>query len=162
MVDHKTFSLLHYHLLPYHKYSIPFVIKVLKARHIERKALDILIKYIADFTATGPVGTDYDYIELTHTRIFIFQSLIKKAINKILMSQHYKEISDRWQRQQLFDNNEHELIKAFLEFCLEFECHKTNPPIRGPCALAYDFYLNGGAHVHNSHFLFGTPSQHRK
>jgi hypothetical protein len=161
VVDHKTFSLLHYHLLPYHKYSIPFVIKVLKSRHIERMTLETLIKYIADFTATGPVGTDYEYVELTFSRIFAFQYLIKGSINKILVNQYYKEVTGRWQRQKVSDNNEYELIKAFLQFCTDFECHITNPPIRGPCALSYDFYLKGGAHVFNSRFLFGTPSQFR-
>lgn len=122
-------------------------------------ALEVLQKYISDFTATGPVGTDYDYIELTFSRIFVFQSLIKDAINKILVNQYYKEVTDHWQRQKVVDNNE--LIKAFLEFCPEFECHITNTPIRGPCALSYDFYLKGGAYVRNSRFLFGTPSQYR-
>jgi hypothetical protein len=160
VVGHRTFSLLHYQLIPYHKYSIPFVIKVLKSRHIERMTLEVLQKYISDFTATGPPGTDYDYIELTFSRIFVFQSLIKGAINKILVNQYYKKVTGHWQTQEVVDND-NQLIKAFLQFCLEFECHKTNPPIRGPCALSYDFYLKGGAHVRNSHFLFGTPSQFR-
>jgi hypothetical protein len=136
VVDHKTFSLLHYHLIPYHKYSIPFMIKVLKSRHIEPRTLEILIKYIADFTATGPVGTDYEYIELTFSRIFAFQDIIKGAINKILVNQYYKDIIGRWQRQKVFNNNVNELIKAFLEFCLEFECHKTTPPHQRPlCSI---------------------------
>jgi hypothetical protein len=136
------------------------VIKVLKSRHIERMTLEVLQKYISDFTATGPVGTDYDNIELTFSRIFVFQSLIKGAISKILVNQYYKKVIGHWQRQKVVDNN-NELIKAFLEFCTEFECHITNPPIRGPCALSYDFYLKGGAYVRNSRFLFGTPSQFR-
>jgi hypothetical protein len=145
-------------LIPYCKYSIPFVIKILKSKYIEGMSQDVLLDYVHDFTATGSPGTDYDYIELSPSRIYAFKIFIEKAIEKLLINQYYKEVTDQWQ--ETFEND-NQWIKAFLQFCPQFQCQKTQPPIRGSCALSYDFYLNGGAYRRNSHFLFGTPSQFR-
>lgn len=120
--------------------------------------LNKLIEYIADFTAAGTVGSNYDYIELSLSRVFAFRCLIEEAIDKIFIHRYYQEFI-----QQVIKIPQIEKIKAFLEFCRSFQCHKTHPhpPIRGPCALSYDFYLKGGAYLRNSYFLFGTPSQFR-
>jgi hypothetical protein len=152
LVNHKTFSLLHYHLVPYWKYSIPFIIKVLKARHIDGMALDIMLNYIDDFTTN-----DQYYVELSLSRFFSFQHLIEEAIAKIMANGYYPEINP-----QLQSPRKNQQIKAFLKFALEFYCYKLNCPIRGPCALSVDFYLRGGSYLLNSHFLFGTPSQFRR
>lgn len=162
IVNHRTFSLLHYHLIPYYKYSIPFLIKVMESRHIDQMTLQVLSDYIMEFTATGPVGTDYEYIELSPSSILSLEPLIEEAINKIIMSQYYQKVRQQWMWQKTFDSDSEPIgIKGFLEFCREFECRKTHPPIRGPTALSYDFYITGGAYKRNSYFLFGTPSQFR-
>jgi hypothetical protein len=159
IVPHRTFSLLHYHLVPYWKYSIPFIIKVLRARHIKGLSLKSLQDYIADFTGAG-VGlyAEDDYIELSAGRIYSFKRLIREAVIKLLISSYYQELTGRLQN---CSGSETETIKIFLGFSKEFECRKVSVPIRGPCALSYDFYLQGGSYFCNSRFLFGTPSQFR-
>ena len=154
IVQHRTFSLLHYHLVPYWKYSIPFIIKTLKARHIDRMTLDLLLDYLDGFTTKDQ--DQYD-VELSLSRIFAFQHLIKEAIAKILAHGYYPETTSQWQ-----SPCQNQQIKAFLHFALEFSCHKLYYPIRGPCALSVDFYLTGGSYLLNSYFLFGTPSQFRR
>jgi hypothetical protein len=165
VVDHSTFSLLHYHLVPYEKYSIPFIIKVLKAKHIKGLTLKLLQDYIADFSDTGTEDEDENengcdgYIELSTSRIYSFQGLIQETITKLLISQYYHELTIRLHK--CSGSGEKGSINVFLEFSTAFECQKVSIPIRGPCALSYDFYLEGGSHFRNSHFLFGTPSQFR-
>jgi hypothetical protein len=164
IIPHKTFSLLHYHLVPYCKYSIPFIIIVLMARHIKGLSLKLLQDYIAEFSGTDIVGTgtetadDYGYIELSISRFYSFHNLIRATVTKLLISKCYQELAIRVQKCR---GSESATIKAFLEFSKEFECCKVSVPIRGPCALSYDFYLEGGSYLRNSYFLFGTPSQFR-
>lgn len=163
IVPHKTFSLLHYHLVPYYKYSIPFIIKVLKAKHIKGLSLKSLQDYIADFSDTGTQEDGCDgYIELSTSRIYSFQELIKATITKLLIRQYYRELTIRLYKCIGRGSGETDSIEVFLEFSKEFQCCKLSMPIRGPCALSYDFYLEGGSYFLNSHFLFGTPSQFRK
>jgi hypothetical protein len=157
-------------LVPYWKYSIPFIIKILKAKHIKGLSLKMLQDYIADFSDTV-AGRDREYedgcdgyigyIELSTSRIYSFQRLIEKTITKLLISQYYHEFAMRLSRCKCSGNDETESINAFLLFSIQFECWKVSMPIRGPCALSYDFYLEGGSYLRNSQFLFGTPSQFR-
>jgi hypothetical protein len=157
-VKHKTFSLLHYHLVPYWKYSIPFIINVLKAKHIEGMSQKMLLDYMADFT-TKDQHYEYDYMELSLSRIFSFHQLIKETIGKIMISVYYPEIIEQFQT-----SSQNQQIKAFLTFSLHFSSYKLSHshPIRGPTALSIDFYLTSGSYFQNSCFLFGTPSQFRR
>lgn len=161
IVGHRTFSLLHYHLVPYWKYSIPFIIKTLKARHIDGMSLDFLMDYLGDFTTTT---NDQYYVELSPGRLFAFQHLIEAAIAKIMAMGYYPETIPQWQTPY-----QNQRIIAFLHFALKFSCYKLYychnypiNPIRGPCGLSIDFYLSGGSYWLNSYFLFGTPSQFRR
>jgi hypothetical protein len=155
---HQTFSLLHYHLAPYCKYSIPFIIKVLKAKHIQSLSLTLLQDYIADFPGTGG-GCD-GYIEMSTSRIYSFCNLLEVTVTKLLISGYYQQLTNQLQKCR-GGESEAEAIKISLQFITEFECRKVSVPIRGPCALSYDFYLEGGSYFRNSLFLFGTPSQFR-
>jgi hypothetical protein len=52
-------------------------------------------------------------------------------------------------------------LMVFLKMALDYRSQRSEPPIRGPDGLAWDFYqLNGGADK-LAPFLFGTASQHR-
>jgi hypothetical protein len=133
----------------------------MESRHIDKKSLQALCDSIIEFTATGPVGTDYECIEISPSGILALEPLIEEAINKIMMSQYHQQVSQQWQK-TFASGNKFIAIKGFLEFCSQFECLKTHPPIRGPTALSYDFYVTNGAYARNSYFLFGTPSQFRK
>ncbi len=96
------------------------------------------------------------YIDLSVSSIYGFKKLILEVINKLLSSAYYQDAEKLLQ--QPADNKR---IKAFIKFAEAFYCYKTSPRIRGPCALSYDFYINGGGWLQNSFFLFGTPSQFR-
>jgi hypothetical protein len=155
--QHKTFSLLHYHIVPYWKYSIPFIIKVLNARHVEKMSLEALLDYISDFTSRDSRGSYY--VELAPSRIASFNRLIKTAIGKICANAYYAYNPKLIEK--FYTDSPGKQIKQFLLFSLDFQCDKFHYPIRGPCAVAVDYYLNGGSYFLNSDFLFGKPSQFR-
>lgn len=156
IVNHKTFSLLHYHLVPYSKYSLPFVVKVLKLRHIEGMTVESIQTYLGDISATA--ATEDDYRELSASGIFAFKHLFLAAINKILISGYYPQLIHELGK----SGEETAIIKTFLTFCQDFTSQKHSCLIRGPCAISYDFYITGGFYLKNAYFLFGTPSQLRK
>ena len=156
-VKHRTFSLLPYQLAPYTRYCIPFIIKVLKLRHIEEKSIYKLQGYLS---ASERVD---NYIDLSTSRIYGFKELILQSIDKILAAGYYKEAEKALQ-----EPGSGQRIKRFIEFAEDFCCSKLeqtrtgiSPSIRGPCALSYDYYMEGGGYYGNSHFLFGTASQFR-
>jgi hypothetical protein len=151
--NHRTFSLLHYHLVPYSPYSLPFVVKVLQARHIDGMTVERIQAYLGDITSS-----EDDYKELSASGIFAFKELFLKAVTKILVSGYYPRLSD----ELVGTSQESVRIKIFLAFCQDFICQKYTSPIRGPCALSYDFYITGGSYLRNAFFLFGTPSQFRR
>ncbi len=150
IVKHRTFSLLPYQLVPYTKYSIPFIIKTLKKINIEERSINEILEYWA---VSNEHGT---YFDLERARVHGFKRLIKETINKILTSGYYEEAQRRIQ-----GSSEKQRIKGFIEYSEEFCCYKVEPCIRGPCGLSYDYYKNGGSYISNSYFLFGTPSQFR-
>lgn len=96
------------------------------------------------------------YVDLSASSIYRFKRLILEAINKLLSSACYPDAEKILQQ-----SSDYHCIKAFIPFAQAFWCHKTSPCIRGPCALAYDYYMQGGSWFRNSYFLFGAPSQFR-
>jgi hypothetical protein len=106
--------------------------------------------YLSKFDQTGI------YIDLDTWSIYGFKKLILEAINKLLSSAYYPEAENRLSHSFVYQR-----IKAFISFAHAFCCYKLSPCIRGPCALSYDFYMQGGGWFQNSFFLFGTASQFR-
>lgn len=151
IVKHRTFSLLPYQLVSYSKYSIPFIINALKRVYCGGSSVERLLDYLASFEPG-------QYIDLSASAFYAFRSFILKCINKLLAVGFYKEARELSGIQSRSDNQR---IKVFLVFAEEFTCSKIDPAIRGPCALGYDYYIKGGGHIKNGHFLFGTPSQFR-
>lgn len=148
-VKHKTFSLLPYQLIPYRKFSIPFLIKVMGIGCKDKMSVHRLQQRVFDFTFKNGNG-----LELCAARTYEFKSLIDQAITKLLSSGFYPEFIPRFQTGSLWEK-----VRIFLDISGEFYCHKVIPSIRGPCALGYDYYLSGGGYQRNHYFLFGTPSQ---
>ena len=148
IVNHRTFSLLPYQLVPYSKYSILFIFKVLKSIYVEDKSIMEVQTYLSNFEKTGI------YVDLSASSIYGFKKLVVEAINKLLSSTYYPDAEKLLQ--QPSDKNR---IKALIRFAQAFRCYKISPCIRGPCALSYDFYMQAGGWLRNSYFLFGTPSQ---
>jgi hypothetical protein len=148
-IQHRTFSLLPYQLVPYTKYSIPFIIRCLKKVYGEDNSVKELLDYLAGFE----IGM---YVELSASVFHAFKAFILTCIDKMSAVGFYAEAE-----RVLQTPSGRQRIKTFLGFAEDFACYKTNQPIRGPCALGYDFYLSNGGHFRNGHFLFGTPSQFR-
>ena len=150
-VDHRTFSLFPYQLVPYTKYSIPFIIHTLNKMNREGKSIKEILNYWAGSNEYGA------YLDMNQMTIKGFKRLLLQTIDKILISGYYEEVTYTFQ-----GSSDHERIKRFIEFSEGFCCYKIAPCIRGPCGLNYDYYLRGNGYIGNSHFLFGTPSQFRR
>ena len=148
-VTHRTFSLLPYQLVPYTKYSIPFIINALKKVYGDDHSVKEFLDYLTGF-APG------EYIDLSVSRFYAFRAFILTSIDKILAMGFYKEVAAALQ-----SSSEKQRIKVFLVFAEEFTCCKTDHVIRGPCALGYDYYMEDGDYMRNGHFLYGSPSQFR-
>lgn len=146
---HRTFSLLPYQLVPYSKYSIPFILNALRKVYGEDSSVKELLDYLAGF------GTQ-EYIDLSASTFYAFRAFILTAIDKMLAMGFYQEVTA-----QLQTPSEGQRLRIFLFFAEDFRCSKTDPEIRGPCALGYDYYMQDGGYMRNAHFLFGTPSQFR-
>ena len=143
---HKYFSLLPHILVPYSKYSIPFVINVAKERFVNKLTYDRIFDILYQ--------KDMNLCPATLRKFF---TLILLVIERLLVSKYTDDLPV-----ELFSKDVFSRMKAFLEFSKAFVCYKTNILIRGPCALVIDFYLSLGGFASNAQFLFGTPSQFRK
>jgi len=148
-IKHRTFSLLPYQLVPYTKYSLPFILNSLRKVYGEDISVKGLLDYLAGF------GLD-EYIELSVGTFYAFRAFILTAIDKMMAMGFHKEIVA-----QLQTPSERQRIRIFLFFAEDFSCCKTGSEIRGPCALGYDYYIQDGGYMRNAHFLFGTPAQFR-
>jgi hypothetical protein len=96
------------------------------------------------------------YVDLSTSIIYGFKRLILGAINKLLSGACYPDAEKILQK-----SSDYHRITAFIPFARTFWCYKTSPCIRGPCALSYDYYMQGGGWFRNSYFLFGIASQFR-
>jgi len=141
--SHRTFSLLPYQLIPYVKYSLPFIIKCLKSVSGEGHSVTHLLDYLAE--------REHEYMDLSRSSFYHFRTFVLRCVDKMLAVGVYRESEELFQCPASACR-----LHAFIRFAEEFTCHKTDSPIRGPCALGYDFYLTSGRY-----FLFGTPSHHR-
>lgn len=150
IVNHRTFSLLPYQLAPYTKYSIPFIINTLNKMKTEGKTIEEILNYWSGDNEYG------SWLNLDQMTIRGFKKFVVQTIDKMLISGYYEEAISDFQ-----SSSENERIKMFIEYSEEFCCYKTDPYIRGPCGIGYDYYLTGNGYIGNSHFLFGTPSQFR-
>jgi len=150
IVKDKTFSLLPYQLVPYTKYSIPFIIKSLKLKCIDGLSTYELQDYLARFG-------EEEILSISTNQLLGFQETVMEAVHKIMTTNYYPELN----AEEFQKSSDLERLRAFLEFSQEFECLKVEPCIRGPCGLGYDFYLQGGGYFKNAWFLFGTPYQLR-
>jgi len=151
IVEDKTFSLLHYHLIPFSRYPIGLMIQVLFNKLILAMSFSKLQASLDNLFR----GND-DYIDLSSHHFHSFKKLIDESITKTMICGYYPEVEKLMQKPLLADR-----LKAFLAFAGDFQCNKTLSTIRGPCALSVDYYLHGGSYRLNAPFLFGTPSQWR-
>ena len=149
-IKHSTFSLLPNELIPYSKYSLPFIFKALNLKYINNFTNDKILDF---FT----VLDEEENLSLSPNIFSLFTKLACSAIMKLLTSSIYSiDLKSNFTSIDIKQR-----IKIFIEFAENFDCTKSDKPIRGSCALGYDFYLTHGSYYDNAQFLFGTPSQFR-
>ncbi|MGA1825677.1 MAG: hypothetical protein ACMUIP_13545 [bacterium] len=105
----KTFSLLPYQLVPYIKYSIPFILKVLKARYINELSIYKVQEYIDSFMGNTFLTLDAD-------QFYMLRQVVEEAIDKMLMMNFYKE------NKELFDCKGNKLLECFIACAEHFVC----------------------------------------
>lgn len=151
--DHVTFSLLPLVLVPYRQLTLKFMILALWLRLSGKlslfTAMDAIEKELVNF--------EEDIAEfLSIAAQLEWERLIKAAFSRFVMSKlwHQEGFS-------IVENVCERGLLSFLKMALEYRSRQSDPPIRGPDGLAWDFYqLNGGGEQ-LAPFLFGTASQHR-
>ena len=151
--DHVTFSLLPLVLVPYRQLTLKFMILALWLRLSEKlslfAAMDAIEKELVNFEADIA-----DFVSIAAQ--LQWEKLIKAALNLFVMS--------KLCRQERFsivaDACEKGLI-SFLKMALEYRSQQRDPAIRGPDALAWDFFHFNGGGKEAAPFLFGRASQHR-
>jgi hypothetical protein len=85
-----------------------------------------------------------------------WEKMIKAAFSRFVMSRMCNQ-----ERFSILENAFEKGLLSFLKMALEYKSQQSDPAIRGPDGLAWDFYkINGGAGK-LAPFLFGTASQHR-
>lgn len=150
LYKHKTISLLPHQLIPYTKYSIPFIFKVLSLVNISDMSQKEVLDEIANMGKNDILSINTIYLK-------IFSEHAEKAVSKIIISGYYPDIISNFHRIK----SQKEIIKEFVEFATDFETTILCNPIRGPSALGFDYYNRGGGYIKDADFLFGTPSQKR-
>lgn len=141
---HKTFSLLPYELIPYSKFSIDFVFDVMTLSYLEEKSQ----REILDF-----ITVQSDGILCLDPWIFPeFKSYLIQGIDKLLISRNYRELEALLNRQE---------ISLRIKNLLHYLSGRYGSPIRGPCKLSWEFYIQKGSYKSNSEFLWGIPSHYR-
>ena len=146
-VKHTTFSLLPYQLIPYCKYSIDFIFRIMKywkkEKHTIMETLNLAFNLL-----------DQDK-GLSSTQIYKFAKLLESVFEKLIVSNiervNYTDFTDK-----------NEKLKYFIDYCDKFCSTKFEVMIRGPTSLNIHFYLSNGGYLENASFLFGTPSQFRE
>ncbi len=138
---HRTFSLLPSQLVPYSKYSLPFVHKAMKEWKLDGKSVKEVLDELTLMEETGVLC-------ISPSTLYQFESLLLTATEKILTTGFLQEIHP-----SLNNPDKETRIRTWLGFFDE--------GIRAPSVIAYQFYLHGGGYQKNAPFLFGTPSQFR-
>ena len=150
---HVTFSLLPLVLVPYRQLTLKFMILALWLRLSEKlslfSAMDAIEKELVNFEEDIA-----DFLSIAAQ--LEWEKMIKAAFSRFVMSRMCNQ-----ERFSIVENASEKGVFLFLEMALAYQCRQSDPPIRGPDGLAWDFYqLNGGA-GELAPFLFGTASQHR-
>ena len=150
--DHRTFSLLPLVLVPYRQLALKFMILAVWLRFSKKlslfDAMDAIentlvnLEDIADFLS---VASQYEW-----------EKMIRVAFHRFVIS----DMSNHKQFSIMQEAPEKGLV-AFLKMAVEYKARQTNPPIRGPDGLNWDFYHSNGGSNELAPFLFGTASQHR-
>lgn len=153
-----TFSLLPLDLVPYRRLSLTFMVLAILVR-VKRKLSWVKTEAKVDEELVD-MEEDVSFVSvaaLLSWACLLWDGFLRLAANKpsglCLLDGRLDDGPG---------NIGGELFTAFLEGAREYLSKRLEPRIRGPDALAGDFYLQSGGWQVNAAFLFGTASQHRK
>jgi hypothetical protein len=151
--EHVTFSLLPLVLVPYRQLPLKFMILALWLRLSDKLSLfdamdaieEALVNFEEDIAGFLSIAAQLEWEKMIRAGFCRF--VVSNMSNQDPLS-----IMEKASEKGLF---------SFLKMALGYQSQRSDPPIRGPDGLAWDFYkLNGGANK-LAPFLFGTASQHR-
>ncbi len=148
---HKTFSLLPYPLIPYHRHGLNVIVDTVNFHHHNGSSL----VQTKDFISSNGVDTD---IPLENNHIHDVMNIFSQALLKLTS---IAELKDQISQASYWDSSDP--INTMLQFINNYESrflstqqlHASNAE-----KLALDFlYHFQTADYGQRHFLFGTPSQ---
>ena len=148
---HKTFSLLPFQLIPYHRHGLNVIVDTVNFHHHNGSSL----VQTKDFISSNGVDAD---IPLENNHIYDFMNIFSQALLKLTS---IAELKDQISQASYWDSSDP--INTVLQFISNYESrflstrqlHASNAE-----KLALDFlYHFQTADYRQRHFLFGTPSQ---
>lgn len=146
--DHVTFSLLPIELVPFRQLSLCFMILSLWLRLNNNASLIKAMDIIETFNNLADIG---DFICVSNQ--IAWEKNIKIAFKLFLSSGIYIRYKSQFSEKKVDSNKE---LLQFIEFAMMHHLEVDGNCIRGPNALAFEYYKSTNT------FLFGTASQHRK
>lgn len=139
-----TFSLLPHELIPYVKYSIGFIFRILNDIYVhkmsEKASLDIITLLCSE-----------EVLCIIPITVSNLKCCIVKGIDRLGISKLYNELKDIINTPDRLNR-----LRLFVLYLYSIN------HIRSPCDYSYDFYVNNGGYKTNSPFLWGIPSQFRR
>ncbi len=148
---HKTFSLLPYPLIPYHRHGLNVIVDIVNFHHHNGSSL----VQTKDFISDKGVNTD---LPLENNQIHDFMNIFSQALLKLTT---IPELKQQISQASYWDSSDP--IKTMLQFINNYESrflstqklHASNAE-----QLALDFLYHFQTDDYfQRHFLFGTPSQ---
>lgn len=139
-------------LVPFRQLPLNFMIKAVWLRLSRRLSLSRAIDVIE--MELNHLEDVADFINISS--LIFWQQMILMALGRFLSSD--TNIVPKINHEQLHRTDGFE---NFIEILLTYQSRNIYPPIRGPDALALDFYQQSGGLEKNAPFLFGRASQHK-
>jgi len=148
---HKTFSLLPFQLIPYHRHGLNFIFNTVNFHHYNSSSL----VQTKDFISVKGVDTD---LPLENNQIHNFKHIFSQALLKLTS---IAEVKDQISQASYWDSSDP--IGTMLQFINDYESrflatqqlHVSNAE---KLALDFLYHFQTGDYFQR-HFLFGTPSQ---
>ena len=149
--QHKTFSLLPFPLIPYHRHGLNLIVDTVNFHHHHGASLE----QTKSFISSNGVDTD---IPLENNHIHNFNNIFSQALLKLSA---IAELKQRISQASYWDSSDP--IGTMLNFIAGYQsCFATTQPLHTSKAeqLALDFLYHFQTDDYfQRHFLFGTPSQ---
>lgn len=148
---HKTFSLLPFQLIPYHRHGLTVIVDTMNFHHHNGFSLVQTKDFISDR------GVDSD-LPLENNHIHDFRNIFSQALLKL---SSIAELKQQISQASYWDSSD--LIATMLQFINSYESRllatrQLHASHTEQLALDFLYHFQSGDYFQR-HFLFGTPSQ---